>query len=509
MRTRGLLSLVAIVLGAVSLLIPTLIVGHPDVFPDTSAYELIGQWCLEQLGLHPQGGYGYLHHRADLKMFFTIAGARSPFYGMLLFAVTNRGSAWAMAALQALAASTLIGLATRVVLGRWRLVEYGLVIAVATLASTLPFFVSFMMPDVFTGLGALAAILLLFYFDKLSLAERWGLGGGLTLALSVHATNGPVVLSLALVGAVGLLARRYRIPAAPAPGARKGLAVVVGCAGLAMLAGALYPGTVERLSHRRLSRPPFLSARLLADGPGRDYLKTVCAHASPFALCAFQTRPMFDANAILWATDRRRGVFETADYATRLAMTRQEPAFVAGAIGAEPLRTAWLLLRDSAFELTDVSILDTLGYSDRGLIARGPRLPAITLAGGTCVRHPSYCNSTPFQMASEDVFRWTLIAAAVYLAVRLACGARRVRAVLRLPPLPPRLAWTIGALFVLLLANAVICGAISGVYPRYEMRIAWLAPLFAVLVGLDSTPLAATRRSVAMPAAVARTSGPP
>ena len=497
MGYRRFWTLTAIVLGAVSLIAPALLVGHPDVFPDTSAYELIGQWFIEQLGVHPHGGFGYLRHRADLKMFFTIAGARSPLYGMLLFAVSDRGSAWAMIALQALSASALIALTLRVVLGRWRLIEYAIVIGLLTLASTLPFFVSFVMPDVFLGLGALTAILMLFYFEQISQTQRWALGAGLALTLSFHATNAPAVLSLTLVAAAAIW-----LGTLPGRPARQGLAVVLGCAGLSLVIGALYPWTVERLSHRELSRPPFLSARLLADGPGRDYLQAACAKGTPFVLCAYQNRPMTDANSILWSTDRRRGIFETANYPTRLAMTKEEPRFVAAAVRAEPLRTAWLLVRDSAFELTDVSVLDTLGYGDHGLIAKGPRFSPILPGMLFCVRRPSYCNSTPFQLVSEDVLRWSLIGAVLYIGVRLACAVARVRVVLRLHPLPPRLAAAACGVFVLLLADAVICGALSGVYPRYEMRIAWLAPLFAALAWLQSSPFAAVgwSRRAATPA---------
>jgi hypothetical protein len=502
MVVRRLYVLLAIALGAASLLIPAVLVGHPNVFPDTSAYALVGQWFLEQAGVPTEGAYGYLHHRVDLSMFFTIAGARSPYYGVLLYLITDRGSAWAMAAVQALAASALVALMTRVTLGRFRLIDFAAVMAVMVLASTLPYFASFIMPDLFLGLGALAAILLLFHLDGLSRGERWALGAGLLLALLFHATNPPVIFVLVLAAGVAIWVKL--LPGRPARGGLVlvTLAVVAGVAG-----GFLYPVAVRALSHHELSRPPFLSARLLADGPGRDYLRATCgkapplAPAKPFTLCRFRGLKMSDANTILWAPDKTRGVFEPSDYASRLALTHEEPRFVAAVVAAEPLRTAWLLVQDVYFELVDVSVLDTLGYSDRGLIARGPRVSVQIPGVQICVRKPNYCTTTAFQRDSQAVLRWTLIGATAYLAARLACGLPWVRAVLRLSPLAPRLAAVVCAVFVLLLANAAICGALSGVYARYQMRVAWLLPLMAVLAWLQASPIAAF--------ALTRTARPP
>jgi hypothetical protein len=61
-----------------------------------------------------------------------------------------------------------------------------------------------------------------------------------------------------------------------------------------------------------------------------------------------------------------------------------------------------------------------------------------------------------------------------------------VRVVFHRAPLSPRLAVAVAAVLVLLIANALLCGALSGVYPRYQTRIEWLAPLFAVLAWLEN-----------------------
>jgi hypothetical protein len=485
MIARRLMVLVAVLLGAAALMSPSFIAGHPSVFPDTSAYHLIGQWFAEQVGLRLDHGYGVIRHH-DLAYFFTMAGARSPYYGELFFLVTALGSAWAMAALQALAASGLTALTLRVTQRGFRFRQFALAIGVLTLASTLPFFVSFLMPDVFLGLGAIAAILLLAYFDRLGRWERGGLVVLLTSALTFHATNPPAILFLVAVAAIALAAK-----ALPARPAKAGLALVVVALGVSAVAAAAYPLAVRSLEHRELARPPFFTARILADGPGRAFLRDACAHGSPYVLCRFKDQPLTDANDILWGVTASKGVFEPADYATRLALIHEESRFVVDAFEAHPLATTWDLFVDGVHELAVVTVVDTLGYSDRTLVAHGPRFDPPFGGARFCVRRPNYCYPTPLQVGWDVVLNLSMSLSAAYLVARLLLSRMTVRMVFHRAPLSPRLAVAVAAVLVLLVANALLCGALSGVYPRYQTRIEWLAPLFAVLAWLENARLPA------------------
>lgn len=480
MTERRLTIPVAVILGALALMAPCFIAGHPDVFPDTSAYHLIGQWFAEQAGLRLDHGFGVVRHH-DLAYFFTMAGARSPYYGELFFLVTAWGSAWAMAALQALAASALVVLALRVTQRIFRPGQFALTIGILTLASTLPFFVSFMMPDVFLGLAALAAVLLLAYSDRLRRRERWALGLFLAAALTFHATNPPAIMALAAVGATALV-----LKALPGPPARAGLAMIVAALGVSAAAAAVYPISVRALAHHELTRPPFLTARVLADGPGRAFLRGACANDSPYVLCRFKDLPLTDANDILWSVSRRKGVFEPADYATRLALVREEPRFVRDAFLAHPVATTLDLLGDGVRELSVVTVVDTLGYSDRTLVAHGPRFAPPFGPVRFCVRRPSYCYPTALQIGWDTVLNVSMALSSAYLLVRLLLSSMTVRVAFHRAPLSSRLAVAVVGVLVLLVANALLCGALSGVYPRYQTRIEWLAPLFAVLAWLEN-----------------------
>ncbi len=483
--------LAAIGLGALVLMTPAFLIGHADVFPDTSAYELVGQWLMERLGLDPRGGFAFMRHRADLGLFFTMAGARSPYYSFLLFGVTNRGSAWAMAALQALAGSILIALSVRVLIGELRLSLFLAVVGIMTLATSLPWFAILMMPDVFMGYLGLAAVLLVFYFDRLSIPERWGLGLGLGLALSFHASNPPILMAVVAAALAGLALRGVK-----ARDTLPGIAICLVAALAATLAFLAYPRLVQALAHRPLSRPPFLTARLLADGPGRDYLTKACAQHEPLALCPDLGRPMTDANAILWSPSKTSGVYEPAPYAVRLAMTRQEPAFVAAVFRLEPWRTTLDLLRDAWRETADVTVIDTLGYRDFALTARGPGFSPPFPPLSVCVRRPNLCYPTAFQIDSQYAIGATLALSAAYLVLRLVAGLAPFARRLALKPLEGRDATAAFAVLLLTLGNALFCGAVSGVFPRYQMRMAWIVPLWAILAFLAAQGLPMRLRAI-------------
>jgi hypothetical protein len=209
-------------------------------------------------------------------------------------------------------------------------------------------------------------------------------------------------------------------------------------------------------------------------------------NGSPYVLCQFKDLPLTDANDILWAISRKKGVFEPTDYRTRLALIHEERRFVTAVFEARPVSTLWRLLVDGAKEAVAVTVVDTIGYSDRTLVAHGPRFAPPFGPLRFCERRPAWCYPTPAQVTWDVVLRASMIVSILYLVARLLMSGMAVRAPFHRAPLSPRMGVAVTAVLTLLVANALLCGALSGVYPRYEMRIAWLAPLFAALAWLEN-----------------------
>ena len=83
-----------------------------------------------------------------------------PFYNFLLYPLYVWNLPWVVGLTQASVAAVLIWLALRACLGRVSLRTFGIVIAILTAATSLPFQARFALPDALTALGLLAIAVL-------------------------------------------------------------------------------------------------------------------------------------------------------------------------------------------------------------------------------------------------------------------------------------------------------------------------------------------------------------
>lgn len=471
-------------LGALLLLAVVAADGRPAVFADTNIYTWMGEMQIRPLryALAPiTGGPTSEANDPDLMdepppqmhLRRTEMAARSAWFGLLFDVTTTLGGLWAYAALQSLAASFAVRALWRAVASEGVAAYLGIMAALA-LGSTLPFFAGFAMPDLWAGVGLVALASLTFARQCLGRAQQVALFLLLAAAMTFHKSNPMVAAPTAILTA--LAARRvWRIPWRRMAGGIGMLVVAMAMAG-ALQGG--YAAAVHWASGDTLRSPPFLAARILADGPGRVYLRRSCAQGVPWALCRFRHLPLDDSQDILWSGDRAKGVFGQAGVNERIRIDQQQMAFVLSAIASDPLGearaaalNAWKTLisvnledplRDPHFYLTDPDWRDTYiadlvhdlgpcGPDERGC---KPRLDP----GPMAVWHGAVCLTALAWLA------WTL-------------ARPRLR----------RLVWDsrLGPILIFLLAalvfNAAVTGVLSGPFARYQARIAWLPPLAALL----------------------------
>jgi hypothetical protein len=507
---------VHILLGAAMLLAPAAINRSPFLFYDTSHYLEIGRSIVSRLpvvkalaaepvGEHaaPGGaeqagtpgeappatpGDGEREHPS-----LSYSGGRSPYYSAALYMLIRIGGLWAPALVQAVLASTLLWFAVIAVRQRRSEALYYALTAALTLATTLPYFAGMLMPDVFAGFALLSLALLVLRTERWSTPGRFGLALLAGASFAMHAT-------IPIVSAVGLAAMALAAWYFKWRGAFT-LNRVAWAAAPFVLAvfGSLAFGAASRIVLGDSPRsPPFLMARVLADGPGRIYLKEACHPEPRFELCRFERNTFVTADDFLWGVEPGVGVFNTVDYATRTRLQAEELRFVLGTLAAHPVAQAevsarhWLdqflsfgvqtEFKQAALSWNRMSFEDTI--PDQGARYRSGL---------------AYRGLFPF--AQVDWLIWAgVIASAAWLGYRLS-GAD-VRAELRRSrketPSCGSLLVTAGfVLVIVLVANAALCGILSGVSDRYQARMIWLAPLYA---GLCMAHWGLFRRSVASPA---------
>lgn len=437
-----------VLVGALLLLWPTVLNWHPYLFWDSYGYFLQGKaytrLILGWVGLlpvPPEAAAGWVG--AAARMLAADASIRSPTFSLLFYAVTAVGGFWLVAATSALVASATVELALARLFGlsaRRRLLAF----LILSLASTLPWFASYLMPDLYAGLLILAAATLAFAWGRLTRWERAGLVALHLLAASFHSSHLLLAAGLAVFAA-----------ALAPPGMRRragmGLGLLAASA-MALLVAAGWLG-FGRLTPAPQA-PPFLLARSWEDGPARLYLEAACGRGEAFAICRHLATLPPTAQELLWNPTRSYWAMSLAD---RAAVRDEEKAIVMRAVLARPLLQAEAALRNGAIQLARFGL-------DDHVVGRGA---AVTLEDYTFVYLPQ-APAALWGLGGFSAFLYgvTALGLLALLAWLLRQGDER--------------AWRLSAVALLgIISNALICGALSGPNDRYQARVIWLVPVLA------------------------------
>jgi hypothetical protein len=486
-------SVLLVVVGALILSVPAILSGRPFVYYDTWEFYGWGRDVLAAIG-DPWPAHGPFPVGRNLwaskavsgppaivdetlfRLTLSTVGSRSAFYGVPLYGLR---SLWLAAGVQAMLVSWTLWMVARTFgWQQYRWAFFGTVL-VLTVGTSLPFFTTFIMPDVFTGLATLAAGLLLFFPNQLPRSARWGLPVLITYAITVHTSNIGLIAAAIPIGAILIsLTTSMRIAAwRTAPLCATFLAGVVvlaiGAQGLKMVFG------------RPIQNPPFLLARVIMDGPGRAYLREQCNRIA-YISCELANAQLTGTESFMWALDGTVPFSPRWDPDQRERFYAEQREIVLAAIRRDPFRQLAASVRNAAKQLTSFTLSNEMNAALVNVLHEGVRRASVTASITPNVEPCSIsggelCNRFLSKRAWMLVHRWHYV---VVAAAGLLLAFRLVPALLFLPrwrTLHPEQAF---AFFTALLvcANAVICGVLSGPYDRYQARIVWLVPLAALVI---------------------------
>ena len=472
------------VVGAFILLIPAILNGYPFVFYDTAHYVQVGRSILTMFDIQlplvaiEQAGeqsfstaVGSSSPSADdgFNMSLTYIGGRSPYYSLALTTLAGLTGMWGVALGQSLIGSWLLYLTWRTLGPKSQGPHNGpfyLLIVSLTVLSSLPYFVSFSMPDVFAAYAILSVFLTC--FARPGRTATYVLAFLTAFSALAHASIMPLVIITGAMCAVWLRGSGQRWSAV---GRILLPTILASCATVTAI--ILFAAACRLLLGDVPRSPPYLLARVLADGPGRTFLADACRD-DRFAICAYKDRPLDDHNEILWSTDPQKGVFFFADYPTRIRMSDEQIRFVVGAIAADPVTALSSAAKGSLGQLFTLGIGPELGATkaswDTMVSADLPRLAA-EVEGSR-----SYRGLMPFG-AIDFLITISFTGAAFVIWFWLPFAARRSAGRSKLRDLS-HAALGLAALIVI---NAMICGTLSGITNRYQARIHWLVPALALI----------------------------
>ena len=422
-------ALIAIALGGVLLMWPAFFNGYPLLFSDTNAFL-------------DQGVRGVMIWD-------------KPFvYGPWMLAMHWQLSLWFPCAAQALLLSAMIWCA-RAVISPPPALRHILVCAALAAFTAAPWFASFLMPDIFSGIVILGTYILAFG-DRLRLATRIAVVLVTALAIGVHLTH--LLIAAAAILVVALL-RRARLWQVLVP-------IVIAVAVIA---------TSNIIAFGRIAISPFgsvfLLARLASDGPAARTIARACPDAG-WHMCDWVGRIAPDSDDFLW--DPKGPVWSHPG--GPIGLSDEASEIVRQTVRSEPLKVLEVATANTSQQLRMIALGDTL--RPQWLEASvGKTLSAYFPPRELAAYRASLQAANQLEPAAA---RFNTLHLAVVVAGLLATLALLARAALRRDR-------TIAALCLMALlgisVNAFATGALSHPHYRYQTRIAWilvLVPLLAI-----------------------------
>ncbi len=505
------LRIFAVLAAAVAMMWAALVNGQPFFTPDTQAYvrgpdvavvKLLGArfaspWARQEPpGAHvmpAKAGATPEHSYDDTEV---LAG-RSIYYGALAYLGQLTGGFWLTVFVQGLAVAWLAEITLRAG-GQRALPAYAGVMAVLALATPAPLFVADLMPDIWSGVAIGAMALLFALSGRLTRLDLAALAAMTVFAAMAHNSHVLIIAGVMAAGAgLWLVSRLSSRPQrsggpgprvagatwAPGPGSappsgmsggvwtqavdpRRGLAVGALAIACAVAGTLLFAAMVKHSVGAAPITPPFLTARVVADGPGRLYVREHCRdHA--FAVCAFGDRlAATDTDGFLWDEAPRTGVFAVATPATRRALATEQGRFALASTLAHPWLQAQASARNVALQLVQTD-LDDFDYKPNVLAELRADLP------------PAHRARLDASLAARRGWPiaplWAEQAAVIWLALGVIGWSLFSRAAPAAPALT-RFALLAAAG---VLANTLACGVLSDLYGRYQARCIWVLPLAA------------------------------
>jgi hypothetical protein len=482
-RRRSVLSacrpLLLILVGAAALSGAAVYNGYPFFFFDTHAYYTGGQKTLGAVldlacdaGLGCPGATAGDPIQGDVSVSSdgdaspsasgTTSTGRSPFYGIFVYLAAHEASIWLVVLAQALLTSWLLYLTCRLVLGEASSPGFLWVIAVVAALSSAPFFVGYLMPDIFAGLYVLAIAVLITFRERLTWIELIALWALLVCSMLFHRSH--VLTAALLLGVVGMFvlifARSQLRRLAPS------LALIGAAVGIGAIGFALLDLAVTKLTGRAATPPPFLLARVIEDGPGTSYLRAACGEER-YVVCRFVDRMPISEDDFLWSKEAGAGVWYVVSPEDRVQIAKEQYDIVLRSFLHDPLTQIGAIAGNFGQQLVDFSLATFVADDQlKSFVAES--------FGGE--QADGFLRSR----IARDGIDLDALSVLYYLVV----GGAFVLLLLRFRALDPGIRALVAIVFAGIVLNALVTGSVSTPFPRFQARVIWLVPALAAIVEL-------------------------
>ncbi|MCB2093977.1 MAG: hypothetical protein H6901_09005 [Rhodobacteraceae bacterium] len=482
-KSSAVKSLIWVVLAVLACLSVLIINGRPLFYFDTIGYISQGHTALRQLGWKSESPLegrpeavveesvgspspGLTEIDADN----TVDGSRSTVYALLSGALAQLGILEGLIALNVLAVFLAVWMPMRVAARHWpngppvaQMVAIPILVAAT---GSLPFYIAFLMPDTFAPVLLLVLATLTVFARHM---RAWEIVFSIclgSLAITSHLSHlaiAVVMLPAAALVSLVMSRRRWWLPPA----------MILVILGIGFAEQSMLRSAAKAISNSSVVVKPYITARLIQDGPGFQYLRTHCPDDSIPTCKLYRTLMLssdpyrLTASHIVFETSARLGSFRLMTPEDQKQVADNQIGFFFRVLANDPMGTTLAFLKNTFTQAGWVSVDMTLQTDNMIEQHRG--------VGGLI--------SGPFAHGrlTKDV-DWLKVVTPVQQAVYLASLAV-ILILLVFGRNVPREIKALSVMLILgILANALVCGGISQPATRYGARVIWLLPLAATIM---------------------------
>lgn len=481
---RAILWIAAAVIACLSVF---LVNGRPLFYFDTVGYISQGHNGLRQIGIKGEsplaariakikaqqvadGTAEAAPDTTEIEAENTVDGSRSTVYALTTALLARFHALEGLMFLNIAAVLIAVWLPMRAAARRWGLpVPVSEAVALPVIvacAGSLPFFVAYLMPDTFAPV-LLMVIATLTVFGRSM--KAWEVILAILLgifAIVSHLSH--LAIGLVMIPAVALISvllsrQRWWLPVAY-------VALIVGAG---FTEQSLLRTAAKAVSDADVVIKPYITARIIEDGPGLAYLDKHCPD-DHIPTCKLHEALQWSddpyritASHIMFETSARLGSFRLMAPDDQKAVADDQINFFFAVLKDQPFGLVRALLHNVFLQAGWVSVEMTIPSDN--IVAQNADVTGLafsTFDHGRITRDTGWLG---------PVTLWHQILYALSLAVTLA-----------LVIAPRRVPGEVKALAIMvilgILANALVCGGISQPATRYGARVIWLLPLIATVL---------------------------
>ena len=399
----------------------------------------------------------------------TVMAGRSIYYGALLYLGHISGQFWLVVFTQA---AIFLYLSHTLIIKCLRLsfVSFACVTAITLVATPLSFFISVLMPDVFAGFLILSVVILIASWNSLGSRDKVILSFIVLYSALAHTSHLLLLIWMVLIFAIiSVFVERDANSHRPV---RNSLALLFALSLVGIFGELAFSYGVRHTIGVDPIRPPFLMARMIADGPGYKFLQENCAKKA-YAVCQYIDRLPVSGGEFLWSTSPTNGVFSVADLPTRAALSSEQTSFAIDVFRFDPVGVIASATRDFFHQFFKIT-LDSFFLNKEALTAFAANLP--TSYFNAMTRSRVAMSDSLLKILGTFYFSTYVMSLLALLLISVSLYWTRSKRKPHILSLPQwRRMLTVVALAIV--SNAAICGILSGSASRYQTRVSWI-PLF-------------------------------